>query len=217
MEKRDIVIIGAGGLGREVSWLIQRINDNNGPEWNILGFVDDGVEKGTLVQGPPVLGGVDLLLDSDTELSVVCAIANAKIKKRIIDKLSANSRLSFPNLTDPTAVVAQSARIGQGNIICAGTVLSVNALVEDFVLVDWNCTVGHETVIKSYSTLYPGVNVSGDVIIGEGTEMGTASCVIQGTKVGSGTIIGAGSVVIRNIPDNCTAVGNPTRIVKVGN
>lgn len=211
---KDIIIIGAGGLGREVTWLIERINQKQGEKWKILGFVDDGIEKGILVQDCQVLGEVDYLQSVSTPTDVVCAIGNAGIRHRIIEKISKNKSLNFPNLIDPDVIYSDSFNIGQGNIICAGAILSVNVRIEDFCLIDWNCTVGHEAEIKSFVTLYPSVNVSGNTIIKGVTEIGTGSHIIQGKVIGSHSIIGAGSVVIRDIPDYCTAVGNPAKPIK---
>lgn len=211
---KDIIIIGAGGLGREVTWLIERINQKQSEKWKILGFVDDGVEKGVLVQGFRLLGDVDYLQSIDTPTDVVCAIGNVGIRHRIIEKISKNKSLKFPNLIDPDVIFSDSVNIGQGNIICAGTILSVNVRIEDFCLIDWNCTVGHEAEINSFVTLYPSVNVSGNTMIKSVTEIGTGSHIIQGKAIGSRSIIGAGSVVIRDIPDHCTAVGNPAKPIK---
>lgn len=214
IEVKDIIIVGAGGLGREVTWLIERINQKQSEKWKILGFVDDGIEKDTVVQGYSVLGDVNYLLSVSTPTDVVCAIGNAGIRHRIIEKISKNGSLNFPNLMDPDVIYPDSVHIGQGNIICAGTILSVNVKIEDFCLIDWNCTVGHEAEINSFVTLYPSVNVSGSTIIKDVTEIGTGSHIIQGKVIGGHSIIGAGSVVIRDIPDYCTAVGNPARPIK---
>lgn len=211
---KNIIIIGAGGLGREVTWLVERINQKQSEKWNILGFVDDGIEKGTFVQGYQMLGDVDYLQSVSTPTDVVCAIGNAGIRCRIIEKISKNKSLSFPNLMDPDVIYSDSVHIGQGNIICAGTILSVNVKIEDFCLIDWNCTVGHEAEINSFVTLYPSVNVSGSTIIKDVTEIGTGSHIIQGKVIGSRSIIGAGAVVIKDIPDCCTAVGNPAKPIK---
>lgn len=213
---RDIMIVGAGGLGREVVWLIRRINEKNDTKWNILGFVDDGVEAGTQVQGFTVLGDTDYLQSYEKNVHVVCAIAKSTIKRKVIEKLQTNTNISFPNLIDPSVICADSAIFGIGSIVCANSVVSVNVQINDFVLIDWNCTVGHEAILESYTTLYPGVRVSGDTVIGKETEIGTGSCIIQGKTIGQNAVIGAGAVVVRDIPENCTAVGNPAKVIKTG-
>lgn len=214
---KNIIIVGAGGLGREVAWLIERINEESSNKWKILGFADDGVAEGTRIQDFPVLGNVAYLLKVEEKTDVVCAIAKPEIKKKIIEQLQSNDKLSFPNLIDPDAIWSDSVQIGMGNIICANVVLSVNVQIEDFILIDWNSTIGHETQIKSYATLYPGVNVSGNTVIGSGTEIGTAACIIQGKQVGSHVVVGAGTVVIRDIENDCTVVGNPARMISPQN
>lgn len=213
---QDIIIVGAGGLGREVVWLIGRINEINNANWNILGFVDDGVEAGTQVQDLTVLGGTEYLLNYEKNVHVVCAIAKSAIKRKVIEKLQTNTNISFPNLIDPSVVCADSVVQGMGNIVCANSVLSVNVQIKDFVLIDWNCTVGHEAILESYTTLYPGVNVSGNTVIGRETEIGTGSCIIQGKTIGQNAVVGAGAVVVRDIPGDCTAVGNPAKVIKTG-
>ncbi len=52
------------------------------------------------------------------------------------------------------------------------------------------------------------------VSIGDKVIIGYNSIILMGIKIGSNTIIGAGSVVTKNIPDNCIAAGNPARIIK---
>ena len=69
-------------------------------------------------------------------------------------------------------------------------------------------------VIEDFVTIYPGVNVSGNCNLGSCSELGTGSKIIEGKSIGSNSIIGAGTVVIRDIKDNCTAVGVPAKIIK---
>ncbi|MEG1887748.1 MAG: transferase, partial [Oscillospiraceae bacterium] len=65
--------------------------------------------------------------------------------------------------------------------------------------------------------IYPSVNISGNVHIGSVSEIGTGSNVIQHMKIGENTIVGAGSVVVKDIPANCTAVGAPAKAIKFHN
>ena len=207
---KDILVIGAGGFGREVKWMIDRINNANGAsKWNVAGFIDDGIDYGTRIEGIPVLGGIEFLDNSPKEISVVCAIANTVIRKRIINRIKNNKKLLFPNLLDPQIIISPDCTIGEGNVICASTVVSVNVSLGDFDIIDWSCTVGHDVVLHDYVTLFPSVNVSGCVEIRECSEIGTGAQIIQGKKIESNTIIGAGTVVIRDIVQGGTYVGVP--------
>lgn len=210
---KSIVIIGAGGFGREVHWLIKQINREK-EEWNFLGYIDDNVEVGTEINGKKVLGNLDYLLNQKENLSVAIAIGNAKVRKQLVERLSKNQKLEYPNLIAPDVYIDETVQLGKGNIITSGNILTVNIKIEDFNIINLSCTIGHDVEFDSFVTVYPCANISGNVDIAAECELGTNSCIIQGIKIGRETIIGAGAVVIRNIEGKCTAVGNPVRIIK---
>lgn len=217
MEKKELYIIGAGGFGREAAWLTERINGHD-PEWEIKGFIDDNSSiHGTLYGMYPVLGGCDYLLGIKHDVWCVCAIGNAKTRKKVIEKLQDASHIFFATLVDPKAEISGQVSIGEGSIVCAGTIMTVEVRIGKHSHINLDCTIGHDAVLGDFVTLYPSVNVSGQVQIGECTEIGTGSNIIQGKKIGNGTVIGAGTVVIKDMPDDCTAVGSPARIVKYPN
>lgn len=208
---KDIVIIGAGGFGREVAWLIEDINKNK-LEWNIKGFVDENPEmSGKLINGYKVLGDLTWLKKQD--IYAVCAIGDPKTKKNIIDKLS-GSKVKYPVLIHPSVIKSDIVKIEEGSIICAGNILTVNIEMGKHVIINLDCTVGHDAKIKDYSTVLPSVNISGYVILEECVSVGTNSAIIQGVKIGRNTIIGANSAVIKDLPENCTAVGTPAKPIK---
>jgi sugar O-acyltransferase (sialic acid O-acetyltransferase NeuD family) len=207
---KKIVIIGAGGFGREVAWLIERINRTS-QVWDLIGFVDDNKElHGKIVGGYPVLGFCDWLMGKK-DIYAVCAIASSKIRKTIVDRLEG---VEFATLIDPKVEMSERINIGKGSIICAGSILTVDINIGMHVIIDLDCTVGHDAVLESFVTLYPSVNISGNTLLKERVEMGTGSQIIQTIKIGEGTIVGAGSVVIKDLPENCTAVGIPAKPIK---
>lgn len=210
---KPIVIIGAGGFGREVQWLIERINEKK-MTWEIKGYIDDGIEAGTEINGYSVLGGTDYLLNLERQMYVVCAIGASKTRKKVIEKLMNRKNLEFPNLVDPSVQMSKYVELGKGNVICAGSILTVNIVIEDFVILNLDCTVGHDVVLNSFVTVYPGVNISGCVTVGEYAEIGTGSQIIQGRTISQDTIVGAGSVVVKNIELSGTYVGVPARKMK---
>lgn len=221
-DRKDLVIIGAGGFGREVKWLIERINETNEGEaekekWNLLGFLDDAVPAGTIVEGLPVLGGLGWLEEREDKIHAVCAVGAAKTRKKIIEKVEGakgGESISFPALCDPSVKHSEDLRLGRGCIVCAGTILTVHVSVKEFCILNLDCTIGHDAVLEPFVTVYPGVHVSGCVQIGSESELGTGSCVIQGIQIGKGVVVGAGAVVIRDLPESCTAVGNPAKPIK---
>ena len=145
---------------------------------------------------------------------VVCAIGNAEARRTVVRKLSENENIHFPNLIDPSVQMSERIRMGKGNILCAGTILTADIVLKDFVILNLDCTVGHDVRLESYITVYPSVNISGNVTMGEGCELGTGSQIIQGKTLGERTIVGAGAVVIEDLPGRCTVVGVPAAVVK---
>lgn len=208
---KKLVIVGVGGFGREVAWLVERINNVN-PMWNLIGFVDDNEKlHGDVVGGYPVLGGCDWLNHNKNDIYAVCAIGSSKIRKKVIKKLT---DVKFTTLIDPNAIISERVKIGEGSIICAGTIITVDIEIGAHVIINLDCTIGHDAALKDFVTLYPSVNISGNTVLEECVEMGTGTQIIQGIRVREGTIVGAGAVVVKELPRECTAVGSPARAIK---
>ncbi|WBW98946.1 acetyltransferase [Oceanirhabdus sp. W0125-5] len=209
---KDILIIGSGGVGKEVALLIEQINEYK-PTWNLLGFLDDNKDlHNTVINGYKVLGNIDLLHEYK-DINAICAIANYKVKKQIINKLR-NNQIKFPNIIHPSICLSKTTYIGEGVIIYPGVVMTSNIEVGDYVILSPKCGIGHESIIKDYVSLLWNVNVSGNVIIEEGCLLGSGSTILQNKKIGRGSIVGAGAVVTKDIPDNSIAVGCPAKVIK---
>ncbi len=211
---KKLYIIGAGGFGREVAWLVERINAAE-PTWELQGFLDDDPKKCGMAEGGHcIIGGCDILERLEENVWVVCAVGAASTRKKIIEKTQKYENVSFATLIDPSVLNSSSVTVGEGSIICAGTILTVNITIGKHVIINLDCTVGHDVQIGDFATIYPGVNVSGCAIVEEEAELGTGAQIIQGRRIGRKTILGAGAVVIRDLPEGCTAVGMPARAVK---
>ena len=214
MRLKDIAIFGVGGFGREVLTLIQDINKVE-PTYNILGFFDDGYGKGMMVNGFPNLGTSEDLNQWETPICLAVSIGNPSVKKNVLDKIT-NPLVEFPTLIHPSVWIGNKefVEIGMGCIICAGNLITTNVKIEDFVILNLGCTVGHDSVIKKYAAFMPSCNISGEVLIEEGVYCGTGVKIINQTSIGEYATIGAGAVVTKPIPARCTAVGVPARVVK---
>ena len=211
---KDIAIYGAGGFGREIQLLIEQLNAKE-LTYNFIGFFDDGKSKGELINGFPVLGGMEELNGWGKPLCLALAIGDPSVKKRVFDGI-VNPLISFPSLIHPSVMTGGNrfVRIDEGCIICGGTIITVNIVIERFVILNLSCTVGHDTTIGAFSSFMPTVNISGEVNIGEGVYVGTGAKIINQLEIGEWTIVGAGAVVAKSLPANCTAVGVPAKAIK---
>jgi len=217
MKKTDLVVYGAGGLGREVMWLIESVPLYN-EMYNILGYVDDSEElQGATVNDRKIVGNTSWILSRCEDIAVVIAVGNSVARKNIYEKLADNQSVIFPNIIADDAKISKYVKLGKGCIICNSCIITVNIEIGDFLLANLDCTIGHDAVLGNYVTLNPSVNVSGNVNLGDCTNIGTGTNIIQGKSVGEGTIIGAGAVVSSDIPANCTAVGVPAKPIKFHN
>ena len=194
---KDIVIIGAGGIGREVAWIIEEINEVN-PTWNIIGFVDDNSEMlGKELNGYKVLGGLNILDELESKPEVIVAIANCRVKKNIVARL--NGEFDFATIIHSSVRVSKYVEIGQGTIIYPGVILTVNTKIGNHVVISGNCGIGHDTVIGDFSSVLWGSCFSGFDVVGEECFVGVGAKFIQGIKVGSGRKVEAGTVVIEDV------------------
>ena len=211
---KDLIIIGASGFGREVAWLVERINKID-PSWSLLGFLDDSDElQNTIVNGYRVLGKTIKTSDYP-DAYFVCAVGASRTREKIICRVKkTNPQSRFATLIDPSVEMSDFVTIGEGTIICAHTIITVNIEIGSHVIVNLDCTIGHDAVIKDFVTLYPSVNVSGVTNIGYAVELGTGMQIIQGKTIGDYSIVGAGAIVVKDIPAKCTAVGSPAKPIK---
>lgn len=211
---KKIAIIGAGGFGREVKMLIDQINKIEN-KYTFIGYFDDGKEKGSFVNGFPILGNIAEINSIKEDLAVVLALGNPIFKKNAIELIS-NPKIYFETLIHPSVIIGDDdVKIGKGTIVCAGTIITCTIEIQDFVTLNLACTIGHDTIIENFVSIMPGVNVSGEVILKEGVYVGTGAKIINQVTVGQYTIIGAGAVVSRDLPKNCTAVGIPAKPIKI--
>lgn len=210
--KQDVVIIGAGGFGREVLMLIKACNEESA-QFNILGFIDDGLEPGLKVHDLVVLGNTEYLLNLTEKPSLVLAVGAPKLKKELTDKLN---DFKFVTLIHPAVTIPEynNGKIGEGVLICEGTILTCDYTIANYVTLNLNCTIGHDSRLGKYSSCMPGVNISGEVVLEQGVYVGTGATIINQVCIGENSIIGAGATVAKDIPPNCTAVGMPAKPIK---
>ncbi len=205
----DIVIIGSGGLAREVRWLIEDCNKKH-CQWNVIGWVSKET-PGTLIAGLPVLGDDNWLLNHNAPISVAVSVGSSILRKNIVTNIKKNINISFPIIVSPSAELSDSVHLGKGSIVMAKSILTVDINIGSFFVSNPSCTIAHDCSFGDYVTLNPGSNISGNVNLGRCVTIGAGASIIQGLSVGDNSTIGAGATVISNIPSDCTAVGVPAK------
>lgn len=206
----DAFIFGAGSQGRVVLDLL-RIDD----KWNSIQFLDDSKSMaGTTVAGVPVLGDSSVLSDrAQGSYGVIVAMGHPFIRERIFLKLKQDG-IKIINAIHPSVVIAPTAKIGTGNMICAGAVINTNAVIGDSTIINPTAVVEHDTVIGDFVTLAAGVQVGARVEIGRASFLGISASVLPGTKIGDGAVIGICSCVLKDVPENSFALGAPARVIE---
>ena len=210
---RKLVILGAGGFAREVAWLVSDINkEGQSVRWDIVGFVDRKPEWiGKDLNGIPIIS-----LEKATchlpDVHAVAAIGSPIARERAVaeaEKLG----FKFTTLIHPAVLMdSNTVDIGEGCMICAGNILTVNIKIGNHVLLNLDCTVGHDSVLEDYASAAPGCHLSGNTSLRRGCYLGTGVVMIEKTEVGAYSVIGAGAVVVGNIPPRVTAVGIPAKV-----
>ena len=212
---KDIALFGAGGFGKEVALMIQRMN-KAGADWNFIGFFDDGKEVGLEVSHfGKVLGDIKTLNSWPEKLALGIAVGNTKYLPAIREGIT-NDKIVFPNLIDPGAYITdpESFKIGEGNIIQQGCRFSTDVTIGNFNIMNSDTVVGHDSIIGDYNVIMPDIRISGEVNIGTHCLIGVGSIILQQIKIGTGVRLAAGSVLLTKPKDNNLYMGNPAKIVK---
>lgn len=212
MEK--IAIYGAGGFGKEVACILNKINEVK-PTWELVGYFDDGMEPGTPVSHfGSVLGGIAALNDWQGPIAIVFAIGIPPVIHKLVNQI-VNPNISFPNIIHPEVAFADpmSFTIGKGNVITRGCTFSCDVSVGDFNQFNSISALAHDTVIGSYNVLMPLVRVSGGTRIGDLNFFGIGAIILQELKIGNRTRIGAGSLLVTKTKDGYLYMGNPAKRV----
>jgi sugar O-acyltransferase (sialic acid O-acetyltransferase NeuD family) len=208
MEQPFVVIVGAGGFGREVLQWIRDAAAAGRPVGRPRGFLDDfGPDLDGFALGIPVLGPVDPALLRPDDLCVL-ALGDPDTRQRLSLRLEEGGA-RFATVIHPSAVVAPSARLGQGVVVCPFAFIGPDAEVGGHALINVRASVGHDARIGRAAVLSPHVCVAGGVSIGDGALLGSAAVVLPRLSVGDGARVAPGAVVHSPVPAGVLALGNP--------
>lgn len=205
---KKIIIIGAGGYGRELLQWIKDINEAT-PTWNIAGFIDDNLNALDSVEcNCTVIGKVSEWVPNEDE-EFALALGDPTTKKEVTEMMKARGA-QFATVIHPTATITPFSHYGEGFVMFPYAKLSVNSSVGKFVTL-LSSGVGHDVYIDDYTTISGACNILRDVKIGKRVFIAAGASVAQGIEVGDDAYVGLGSVVIKNVSTGVHVFGNPAR------
>ena len=211
---KDIVLYGAGGMGREAASMINySINVVRPKSYRLLGYIVDEQygKPGTDINGYPILGDMNWLVNHRDD--VVCALTigdNTDEKERIFHMLDEN-RIMIETLVDGYAFVPPTCELGRGSYIGYLCSLSVNSKIGDGVFLGTHVLGGHDLEVGSFSTVYHRATISGHCKIGRHVLIGGNSYICPSKKIGDRAVVAAGSVVFSNVKEGTHVLGNPAK------
>lgn len=205
MNKR-ICIIGSGGFAKEVYWLLIEAGFENA--------VDCFMEPDEYWQKKEVLG---LPVKKQSEFNAeknyaVIGIGDSKIREKVVYR-QLPAETEYPVIIHPSARISKWVNIGRGSIICAGNIITCDISIGEFATINLGCTIGHDTIIGRFFTANPSVNISGSCTIGDFVNAGTNAAIRQGISICNDVVIGMGAIVIKDISEGGTYIGNPARLL----
>jgi len=165
-------------------------------------------------QSPPFFViGRSGLATIDRGVRVAVAAGPGALRKQLAAEARAEGFLNFETLIDPTAVIASTARLGEGCVVNALAVIASHTTLSRFVQVNRSASIGHDVTLEAFATVGPGAVLTGFVEVGEGAFVGAGAVVRPRTTIGANSTVGAGAVVTRDVAENAIVVGNPARVV----
>ncbi len=197
-----VILFGASGHGKVIIDILELNGEKDITVW-------DDAAKAPLCGYTVSLPDVNSINDATT---AIIAIGDNANRKKVTGRLPVNT--TYLTAIHPTAIVSKSVSIAGGTAVMAGTVINTDTTIGKHCIINTSASLDHDCIIEDYVHISPNVTLCGNVSVGEGTHVGAGTVVIPGKKIGKWCVIGAGSVIIADVPDNTTVVGNPGRIIR---
>lgn len=198
-----MIVYGASGHGKVIIEILENIGAEHIEIW-------DDADKDPVWEYPvvkPIEDGVAIA--DEMIISIGVNATRKKVAARFAD------RVTYGRAVHTTAHISKRAFVGEGTVIMANATVNADTRIGQHCIINTSASIDHDCVLGDYAHVSPNATLSGNVHVGEGTHIGSGASAIQGVRIGKWCTIGAGTVIIKDIPDYATAVGNPARIIKI--
>ena len=208
MTKR-LILVGCGAFARElINWVDDLVDMRKSIP--ISGFLDDNPEAlSAFSYSVPYISSIQSYIPEAGD-ELLMAVGDPKAKKKLYAELKKKGA-SFAQLIHPSAIVARTAWLGEGVVVCPQAFVSADAIVGELCAINGNASVGHDVKLGGFSTLSSHVDLTGWVQVDECVFFGSGARVLPKVKVGFGARIGAGAVVMRSVPADAVVYAPPAK------
>lgn len=200
-----LAILGAGGHGRVVADAAEQAG------WKSIMFFDDRWPEVKFSGQWQIVGRLsDFQSNASNYTGVVVAIGANTVRKHWLDILQ-KEKVPLVSIVHPKAVVSSYASLGEGSVVFANVVINAGAQIGRGGIVNTSSSIDHDCLLGDIVHVSPGVHLGGNVTVGDLTWIGLGASIKHQVVIGERVMVGAGAVVVADIGDNCTVVGNPAR------
>lgn len=211
-----VVVLGAGGFGRETLDVIDAINSaGEAPQVDVVGVVDSFIGEGDLrllrERGTEFLGSDEAWLSSGDDARFIIGIGDPVVRQRIDAAYRHAGCKAATAIVHPLAGIGSGVTLGDGAVVCAGVQISTNVTLGRHVHINPNATIGHDSQLGDFVSINPAGIVSGKVVIDRGVLVGAGAVILQMLRVGEFSIVGASACVLHDVPPNTTVRGVPAK------
>ncbi len=206
----DFIIIGAGGLGRELeSWTAS--TPSFASRYKLLGYLDDNLAA--LDNTPNDFQVLEVISDASLKRyeHILIGIANPSIKKSLFLRIKNNPSTSLLEFQHESATVGKNNSIDEGLVLCPNIVITCNVTIGKCVFVNAGSQIGHDVTIGAFTSIMANVDLGGGAVIGDEVLIGSNAVILPGVNIPNNTVIGAGSVVVKSLKQSGTYFGNPAK------
>lgn len=204
-----LAIFGASGQGKEVREIADYQNAIT-RRWDRIIFIDDNKPEGEFM-------GLEMIqlntaLEKYNDIEFVIAVGEPKTKRKIYERLlSLNAELG--SVISPDSQISPYCKLGKGLVIKRGAIISADAVIGDNTTIQSYACIGHDAKIGKHCQISTHVDIGGQTVVGDCVFVGLNAPVRELLTIGENAIISAGAVVLKNVDENVTVMGNPARVI----
>lgn len=211
--ENPVLIFGASGHAKVVIDIVEKSIAGN-----IIGLLDDFKPKDALVCGYKVLGSEEVLpqiLEQYPKCSILIAIGDNWTRSLIVEKIiKLTPEITFISVIHPSVQVGKDVIVGKGVVIMPGAIINSQSEIGDFAIVNTMASVGHESIMREFSSLASNVTLGGNVEIGAYSAISISATILHGRKIGRHTVVGASSLITKDCMELSVFYGNPAKKIR---